>query len=154
MMGAPRSASAARNGPNGWPIANSMSPLSRPGMAWAPPWAGPTLTPMPWCARIPSSMAAHRAPVSAIGSAATRTVRSSPESLSTGALEGVAAESVHALNARTAAAPMAIALRAFFIEQASQYVGWLSTSLCRQCHGLVPLADCQDFRDERHKTLE
>ena len=45
------------------------------GDGLAPPCAGTTSTSRPWSSKIPSSIAPQRAPVSAIGSAATRTRR-------------------------------------------------------------------------------
>src|SRR6478735_4530179 len=117
---------------------------------------------------MPSSIAAHRAPVSAIGRAATRTVVISPDAaLSLGALLGCAAESVQPARARAAAARMPRPTSLFFIEDASHY-GYgqeprrmpsaagggparrRGDALMVECGGY----ECQYFLDDRHGRVE
>src|SRR5918995_3506753 len=85
---------------------------------------------------MPSSIAAHSAPVSAIGSAATRTVVisiGSASPLALGLAAGGAAESVQPAMASAATAIRPSAASLFFIEQASLDIVGIANEAGEDC---------------------
>ena len=105
-------------GPNGWPMANWMSPLSSAGIAFAPPWAGTTSIVETVVFEDPL---VDRAPQ---GAGLGDGKRGDPDTGEFACIFGVGGssrvglpESVQPLRAMIAAAAMVMAARLFFIDK-------------------------------------